>query len=232
MPKKNEIELEVNYNDLADEVLKEMGLDQEDEDKEEEEVELDEDEKNEDEENEDEENEDEDEDEDLEEFEEEDEDLDEDEEEEEEEDSEDQNHNDDGDESYKPKPKGLDKAAHAFQELRNKTKTYEEKLKNLDDIAQRYGFKDSSELVSSLEKDSIKKIAEKQGVDPKMYAELENTKKRLEVLERENKAKEEQLVLNKFLTELDSFSKEMGLSLDEKQSIIKKWMMMAILLIC
>jgi hypothetical protein len=214
MAKKNEIDLDINYQNLANDVFKEMGLDQDDEDevKEEENVEEDEEEDFEDEEDDDEDLDEEDDDEEEEE--------DEDEEEDDEEDDEDQNLK--GDESYEPTPNKEDKAAHAFKELRTKTQNLESKIKSLDSIAQRYGFKDHAEMMESLEKDSIKKQAEKQGLDPKIYAELENTKKRLETLESENKAKEQQLILNKFLTELDSFAKEVKLTQEEKQSIIEK----------
>lgn len=193
-----------DYNDIARKALETMNLKVEEDDEnleEEEEEEV--------------------EDEDIEEEDEETGEPDDDEEEEEEEDDEPS-----GDEEFEEtpqrKPTAEEKKHHAFAELRVKNKELSTKISKLDELAKSYGFANHDDMLARLEEDKLRKEAAAKKVDPDYYVELRKTQRKVEELERLRKEEARAASLQRFVGELDTFSKEYELSEAERTQLVTK----------
>lgn len=149
-------------------------------------------------------------------------DLEEDEEDEDEEDEEDDDEEDLEEETFKRKPTKEEKQRYAFEKLRKENKEKENKLKELDTIAQTYGYRDHNEMVERLKKDALEKEAQKRGIDPNIYKEMDEYKRKIEQLEESQRSERERTKINMFINRVDSFASKYDLSQDTKNKLISK----------
>lgn len=117
-------------------------------------------------------------------------------------------------------PTKEEKKAYAFEQLRKKAKEAEDKQKQLNEIAEAYGFSNSEEMIVKLKDDALNKKAAAEGVDPKFYKDLQITKQKLEELQRERESEREITKVNTFISRMDKFAADNGLSIDEKNVLI------------
>ena len=122
----------------------------------------------------------------------------------------------------KPKPTRDEKAQYAFEKLRKEAesaKTYE---KQLNEIAAMYGFTDSKEMLTKLQKDAIAKQAKEKGIDPAIYEEWQETKKQLEQIKQEREQEIAIHKIQKVLSQIDVFATKNNLSETEKEELIDR----------
>lgn len=140
--------------------------------------------------------------------------------EEEEEDEEDEEDLEEG--TFKRKPTKEEKQRYAFEKLRKENKEKENKLKELDTIAQTYGYRDHNEMVERLKQDALEKEAQKRGIDPNIYKEMDEYKRKIEQLEEAQRNERERTKVNMFINRVDSFASKYDLSQDTKNKLITK----------
>lgn len=124
-------------------------------------------------------------------------------------------------------PKADDKAAHAFEQMRKKNKELEEKanaererVAKLEALAKKSGFASIEEFEAALEAQVVAAEAKKRNSDPATIKELQDTKARLDAIERERAKQVQQQRLFEVSTEIERLRTERGLSADEMTSIL------------
>lgn len=102
-------------------------------------------------------------------------------------------------ESTDNKPSADDKKDFAFgkmrkenSDLRNQLNEHNQEIEFLNKLAAQYGYTDVKKFQADYEKARIKKEAENKGLDPVLYAQLQESNKR--IAELENKQKETELM--------------------------------------
>lgn len=149
-------------------------------------------------------------------------DIEEDEEEDEEDEEEYEDEEEPEEEPFKRKPTREEKQRYAFEKLRKENKEKENKLKELDTIAQTYGYRDHNEMVERLKQDALEKEAQKRGIDPNIYKEMDEYKRKIEQLEESQRNERERTKINMFINRVDSFASKYDLSQDTKNKLITK----------
>jgi hypothetical protein len=129
----------------------------------------------------------------------------------------------------KTKPTKEDKERFAFEKLRKEAKEKDEQLrqkedqlKQLDEVAAAYGYTDSKAMIDTIQKQAMKKRADEQGIDIKIYEELQNTKKQIEQLKKEKEQEESSRRVTMFIDKINTFSEKQSLSVDEKEELINR----------
>lgn len=122
----------------------------------------------------------------------------------------------------KKKPTPEEKQRYAFEKLRKEAKEKDEKLRELDEIAIRYGFTSHAEMVEQLKKDSIAKEAKKQGIDPAILEKIQNQEKELNRIKQEREEEQRKVKVTNFLESLDSFTKEYKLNDSDRERLLVK----------
>jgi len=117
-----------------------------------------------------------------------------------------------------------EKEEFAFKKLREeadvykkKVMEYEAKLKDLgelSELANSLGYKDYKEMVDENRRKIQDAEAKKKGIDPQIYRELQELKKRAEESEQREKTMA-------FIKTLDEFVSENGLTADDRGAIVK-----------
>jgi hypothetical protein len=129
----------------------------------------------------------------------------------------------------KEKPTKEDKERFAFEKLRKEAKEKDEKLrqkeeelKQLDEVASAYGYTDSKAMIEAIQKQAMKKRADEQGIDIKIYEELQNTKKQIEQFKKEKEQEEANKRVNLFVDKINDFSEKNTLSVEEREELINR----------
>ena len=84
------------------------------------------------------------------------------------------------------------KADYAFmklrqeaKELKEKSSSYENFINELDTMARVYGYKDSKEMLETMRQKQMEEEARARNIDPEIYKELQEQKRRIAEIERE-----------------------------------------------
>lgn len=122
----------------------------------------------------------------------------------------------------KRKPTPEEKQRYAFEKLRKEKNEKEAQLKELDEIAKRYGFASNEEMLGQLRKDSIAKEAKKQGIAPEILEKIQNQEKELKQIRQEREEETRRVKVNSFLNALETFSNEFKLNSTDKEQLLMK----------
>jgi hypothetical protein len=105
------------------------------------------------------------------------------------------------------------KQDYAFRQLREeatsakkKLEEYEGSIKQLDEMAQKQGFKNHQEFVEAWREKQIEEEARVKNVDPKILKELNDTKSRLTKIEKERQEAVKEAQLVKINTSINNFA--------------------------
>ena len=128
----------------------------------------------------------------------------------------------------KAKPsKKESKADYAFKklrqearELKKKSASYENFINELDTMARVYGYKDSKEMLEAMRQKQLEEEARARNIDPEIYKELQEQKRRIAEIEREKLELIQKQKAENFVKILDNFVKEYKLTESEINQII------------
>lgn len=120
-----------------------------------------------------------------------------------------------------------EKTNHAFAQLRKQAKeskkAFEEVkpiIEDLDNIARLSGFNNHKELVEAMKQRQQEEEAKRQNIDPEVYKKMKSLEQRIEQTEKEKKVQEQKYKIDKFVNNLDNFTKEYSLTQKEKEDVI------------
>jgi hypothetical protein len=126
------------------------------------------------------------------------------------------------------KTKKEDKANYAFRQLREEAEkaTKELNLKNqlvseFEIIAKSQGFSDVDSFLNAWKEKQLEAEAQKRGIDPRVLKELEQTKQRLNEIEKEKNEAVKQTQFTKVNNVISKFASSNKLSSQEMDSIIE-----------
>lgn len=120
------------------------------------------------------------------------------------------------------KPTSEEKTRFAFEKLRKENQEKKAELERLDEIAKTYGYDSHKIMLDALEKDAMAKKAAKEGIDPKFYEDLQKTKRELEALKRQREEDTQKTLVTTINSRIDDFLTEKGLSEQDKVTLITK----------
>lgn len=126
----------------------------------------------------------------------------------------------------KPSKKEL-KADYAFRklrqeakELKEKSSSYENFINEMDAMARVYGYKDSKEMLEIMRQKQMEEEARARNIDPEIYKELQEQKRRIAEIEREKLELVQKQKAENFVKIIDNFAKEYKLTESEINQII------------
>ena len=119
------------------------------------------------------------------------------------------------------------KADYAFmklrqeaKELKEKSSSYENFINELDTMARVYGYKDSKEMLETMRQKQMEEEARARNIDPEIYKELQEQKRRIAEIEREKLELIQKQKAENFVKTIDNFAKEYKLTEAEINQII------------
>lgn len=122
-----------------------------------------------------------------------------------------------------------EKEEYAFAQLRKENASLKATLKEksssdemLKKIAAQYGYDDVNKFTKDYEDARIIEEAKTKGYDPVLYKELQESKRRIEELERTNEQASLMAKASAFRNALDKVSNDFNLGEDEKQEVFTK----------
>lgn len=122
---------------------------------------------------------------------------------------------------FKPQaPSKEEKEKFAFEKLRREAKERAAELEQFEELAHSYGFSSYKEMYAKMQQEAMEREAKKQGIDPRIYKELQETKKSLEELKKERQMEVQQTKIQTVVTRVDAFCKQNNLSETDKVELL------------
>lgn len=106
------------------------------------------------------------------------------------------------------------------RELKKKSSSYENFINEMDAMARVYGYKDSKEMLEAMRQKQMEEEARARNIDPEIYKELQEQKRRIAEIEREKLELIQKQKAENFVKILDNFAKEYKLTESEINQII------------